>query len=59
MPFYDILKILIEGKVVAALPRLFSASFLCAAHNASFLIIRDTLLEEICFACERDILHDY
>ena len=44
---------------MAAFASVISASLLCATHDTCFLIIRHTLLEEVCLSCEGDVLHDY
>ena len=53
------LKILIERKVVSAFAGVNSSGLLRGAHDAGFLVIRNTLLEEIRLSSEGDIFHDY
>ncbi len=59
-----ILEVFIEIEVSSVLRlgfRLCNSVFvllLCAAHNASLLVVSDALLEEVCLAGQRDVLHE-
>ena len=43
---------------MSAFACIFGASFLCATHDTRLLVVEDTLLKEVCFSGERDVLHD-